>query len=304
MKIAVMGAGALGSVFGGMLAQAGEDVVLIGRKPHMEAVSQRGLRITGIFGEHHVKVRAVTSPPEEEQDLVILTVKSYDTATATRDALPLVGRETIFIPIQNGLGNIETVVEVIGRERVLGGMAIFGAVMREPGWVEVTVMASETLVGEIDGGISKRAERIADLFSRAGIPTKASPHIMRDVWMKAFYNIALNPLSAVLGVPYGYLSDNKDARSLVEKLVFEAVEVARKKGEVEIRAEEYLETLWRDKLPPTREHTSSMLQDIQRGRRTEIGHLNGAIVRMGREAGIPTPYNEAVTRIVRALENR
>jgi 2-dehydropantoate 2-reductase len=305
MSIAIMGAGAIGSVIGGMLARQGHRVTLVGRKSHMDAISQSGLHISGIWGEHTVlNLNAVTSPPHKYMDIVFLTVKSFDTAAAARDVLSMIGADTMVVSMQNGLGNVETLAGIAGRDRTIGAVAIFGAIIPEPGRVEVTVIASETLVGEMDGPPTPRVEAIAGMLDNAGIPTKTSVNIMRDIWHKALYNIALNPLSALLEVPYGDIADNPDTRWLIKKMVSEAFKVAGACG-VDLgleSPEEYLKILWDQKLPPTREHRSSMLQDILRGKRTEIDFINGAVVRLGEEYGIGTPNNTALVRIVKAKE--
>jgi 2-dehydropantoate 2-reductase len=186
--------------------------------------------------------------------------------------------------MQNGIGNVETLAGVVGEARTVGAMAIFGAVIPEPGSVKVTVIASETLVGEIDGRLTSRAMDLARMLDGAGIPTKPSDNIMREIWHKALYNIALNPLSAIFQVTYGQIADNPGVDLGMDS------------------PDEYLEILWNRKLPPTRDHRSSMLQDIVRGKRTEIDYINGKVVELGREYGIPTPYNNAVVKIVRAKE--
>ncbi|NOZ59362.1 MAG: ketopantoate reductase family protein [Euryarchaeota archaeon] len=309
MNVLIFGAGAMGSVFGGFLSQE-HSLTLIGREPHMRAIAERGLRISGIWGEHRfTRLKALTSveqiSEQERFDLIMITTKSYDTAKAVEEVAPLVGEETAVLSMQNGIGNEEVIARAFGERRTLGGMAIFGARLVEPGHAEVTVYASECLVGELEGGASERAGKIAAAFSRAGIPTKASDDIIRDKWLKAFYNIALNPLSAILRVPYGKLGEMQETLSIMRAMLREAFEVAKALGiRVGYTWEEYYEHLLRDLLPPTARHISSMLQDMERGKRTEIDYLNGAVVRLGRELGIATPVNETVTEIVKALERR
>jgi len=305
VSIAIMGAGAIGSATGGMLARAGHRVTLVGREPHISEISNNGLHISGIWGDHTVTdLCAVTSPPDEYQDIVFLTVKSYDTDAAARDALPMIGPDTTVVSMQNGIGNVETLAGIVGKARTVGAMAIFGAAVPEPGSVEVTVIASETLVGEIDGHPTSRAMELARMLDGAGIPTKPSDNIMREIWYKALYNIALNPLSAIFQVTYGQIADNPDTRWLISEMILEAFSVAEAAG-VDLgmaTPDEYLQILWNRKLPPTRDHRSSMLQDIVSGKRTEIDYINGKVVELGREYGIPTPYNNAIVKIVRAKE--
>ncbi len=305
-KIAIMGAGAIGSVIGGMLARKGHKVTLVGRRPHIDEIRKNGLHISGIWGDYTIDdLNAVTEPPNEHQDIVFLTVKSFDTAKAATEAIPMVGTSTVVVSIQNGHGNIETLVENFEKEKIIGGMAIFGAILPEPGNAKVTVIASETLVGELDGSLTSRVKDIADMLDSAGIPTKASDNIMRDIWHKALYNVALNPLSAIFGVSYGEIADNPHTRWLAKQMIIEAFQVAKASDQslgIDT-ADEYLEILWNQKLPPTREHKSSMLQDILRSKKTEIDYINGAIVRLGAEHGIETPYNRAVVSMVKAKES-
>ncbi len=217
----------------------------------------------------------------------------------------MVGTNTVVVSIQNGLGNIETMTGIFGREKIIGGMAIFGAILTGPGNVRVTVIASETLVGELDGSLTSRVEDIVNILASAGIPAKASDNIMRDIWHKVLYNIALNPLSAIFQVSYGQIADNPHTRWLAKQMINEAFQVADASGQNlgMSAADEYLEILWNEKLPPTRDHKSSMLQDILRGKKTEIDFINGAVVRIGAEYGIETPYNSAVVRMVKAKES-
>ncbi|NIA08845.1 MAG: 2-dehydropantoate 2-reductase [Nitrospiraceae bacterium] len=304
-RIAIMGAGAIGSVVGGMLAKNGHRVTLIGRRPHMEEISKNGLCISGIWGEHRVsQLRTRTSPPDEHQDIIFLTVKAFDTATAARQALSMVGPDSIIISMQNGLDNVETLASIAGRDRTLGAMAIFGVVMSAPGRVQVTSIASETLIGEIDGGESPRSEALAHMMDKAGIPTKASNNIMQQIWHKALFNIALNPLSAIFQATYGQVADDPHLKLFIREMVSEAFRAAGALG-MDLgmdSPDEYLEVLWRDKVPPTRKHRSSMLQDIIHGKKTEIDYINGKIVEIGKRYGIEMPYNRGIVLMVKAKE--
>ena len=304
-KIAIMGAGAIGSVIGGMLARHGYRVTLIGRYPHMHEISRSGLCISGIWGEHRVTSSTTrTSVPDEHQDIVFLTVKAFDTVTAAKEALAMLGPDSIIISVQNGLGNVETLASIAGRDRTLGAMAIFGAIMPGPGRVQVTSIASETLIGEIDGGGSSRAEALAQMMNNAGIPTRASDNIMQQIWHKALFNIALNPLSAIFQTTYGQVADDPYLREIIREMVSEAFRAAGAVG-MDLGMEspdEYLEVLWREKVPPTRSHRSSMLQDILHGKKTEIDYINGKIVEIGRRYGIEMPYNRTIVSMVKAKE--
>ncbi len=304
MKILIMGAGALGSVFGGFLSNL-NDVTLIGRDPHISKINKEGLRISGIWGEHlFTGVKAFTGVSEGigTQDLIMITTKSYDTKEAVEQIKSLVGENSLVMSMQNGIGNEETIANVVGWNKTVGGMAIFGAQFVGPGHVKVTVIASECRVSPLRGDLEK-AREIAKNFSKAGIPTFPSDNIMRDKWMKAFYNIALNPLSAILRVPYGVLGDHDETKQIMRELLDEAFEVAMAEDiKLKFSSGRYLNYLLEKQLPPTANHRSSMLQDIERGKKTEIDYLNGAIVELGKKQGIETPVNETIVSLIKVLE--
>ncbi len=309
MKILIFGAGAMGSVFGGFLS-AGHDVTLIGRDPHIHKIAETGLRVSGIWGEHlFCGVSALTSvsriPKDKGFDLVMITTKSNDTGAAVRKIAPFISDQTHVMSMQNGIGNEDVIAGTFGKGRTMGGMAIFGARLVEPGHVEVTVYASECLVGMMEKAVTTKTEEVARAFTLAGIPTRASEDIIRDKWMKAFYNIALNPLSAILRVPYGELGGRDETKRIMKALLKEAFSVAEALGiSLSQSWEEYFTYLLEKQLPPTAGHRSSMLQDIERGRPTEIDYLNGAVVKLGSMLGIEAPVNAAVSDIIRALERR
>ncbi|MCP8304038.1 MAG: hypothetical protein H3Z50_00990 [archaeon] len=167
MKILVMGAGAIGSTFGGFLSKS-QDVTLVGREPHISEIRKKGIKISGIWGERIFKnLHAFTSVRECSKsapyDLILITTKSYDTEDAVIQVLPLVGKDSLVTSIQNGIGNEEIIAKIVGKERTMGGMAIFGALLVEPGHVKVTVYASECLFGTLSGDI-ERSKAIADGF--------------------------------------------------------------------------------------------------------------------------------------------
>ena len=206
MKILVMGAGALGSAVGGFLAKAGHDVTLVGRNPHMESIGEEGLTISGIWGNH--KIENLTTQTNMDGlssfDLILVTTKSPDTEKAAKE---LVGRGSIIISLQNGVGNEEILQKQLGKEKVLGGMVIIGFVITQPGKVKVTVMADKIKIGEMNGEKSPRLQKIVDMFNAANLPTEAVGNIQQWLWGKLFYNACLNPLGAILEVKYGKLAN-------------------------------------------------------------------------------------------------
>jgi len=310
MRMLVMGAGALGTVVGGFMAKAGHDVTLVGRPRNMDAIRAHGLRITGIWGEHHVATVHPCAGVEEltpgALDLVLLTVKSYDTHAAITSLAPFLGPGTLVCSYQNGLGNAEVIAEVIGWPRTFGARAIFGAWLREPGWVEVTVIADPTALGTYDTATpAERVRAIAAAMNNAGIPTVYTDEIATVLWSKVTYNCALNPLSGLLDVPYGVLLETEHTRSILREVVQEVYAVADAMG-VRLKpatAESYIDLLFQVLIPPTAAHYASMREDFRRRRRTEIDALNGAIVRHGELHGVPCPTNSMLARLVRAREH-
>jgi 2-dehydropantoate 2-reductase len=304
MNILIMGAGALGSVFGGFLSRENK-ISLVGRSIHIKAIKDKGLRISGIWGEHLFKDLLSTISVEdikEKQNLIFVTTKSYDTRAAVEAVKHVLRDDGYLITMQNGIGNEDVAAEFVGKNRTIGGMAIFGATLMEPGHVKVTVYASECLVGEI-GKRTGKAKEIAAIIRKTGIPTLPSDDIIRDKWMKAFYNIALNPLSAILRVPYGFLGEHEETKALMYNLLAEAFQVAQAEHiALKYDIDSYFEFLIERQVPPTASHRSSMLQDIERGKKTEIDYLNGFIVERGKVHGIPTPNNKTITQIIKSLE--
>ncbi|HNR32235.1 MAG TPA: ketopantoate reductase family protein [Candidatus Hydrogenedentes bacterium] len=310
MRILVMGAGAMGTVVGGLMAKSGHDVTLVGRPENMNAVRAGGLRITGIWGEHHVTDAHACSDTRDLTpgafDLVLITVKSYDTGAAIAAVAPVLGEETLVCSYQNGLGNAETIAEHIGWRRTFGARVIFGAWLREPGWVEVTVIANPTALGVYDAATpADRVRAIAVAMDDAGIPTVYTDEIATVLWSKVTYNCALNPLSGLLDVPYGALLETEHTRSILREVVREVYAVGHALG-VRLKpaaAEEYIDLLFNVLIPPTAAHYASMREDFRKRRRTEIDALNGAIVRYGDLHGVSCPVNSMLTRLVLAREH-
>lgn len=306
MNFLVMGAGALGSAFGGMLANAGYDVTLIGRESHMKPIREHGLKITGIWGSYVIKnIKAISELKESYKPaVVLLTTKSFDTENAMQELQPLISDDSVVISLQNGIGNEEIIARYVGEERTVGGMVITGFEISKPGEVEVTVSASPTKIGELNNKITPRSKEIAAVFNDAGIPSDAVDNIRMHIWAKALYSAALNPLSAIFRVEYGKLS-NPHSFAIIEALIHEAFEVAEAER-IKLfwnSAEEYLDYLWREQIPRTEKHRSSMLNDIERGKRTEIDFLNGVFVTLGKKHNIPTPVNETIVRVIKFLES-
>lgn len=304
----VAGAGALGSVLGGLLAAQGHAVTLLGRPAHLDAIRREGLAITGLYGEHRVRGLATATDVAHlgtPFDAVLLTVKAWDTAAVAAAVAPLLAADGLLISMQNGLGNLERAAAAVGARRVLGARVIFGAEVIAPGHVRVTVHAAPTLLGSPDPTDTHReaaARWWAAALAAAGVPAEPTTRIVAELWGKLLYNAALNPLGALLGVPYGALSADADARAIMDTVLAEAFAVARADGvalswpDVTAYRGEFYQRL----VPATAAHRSSMLQDLERGRPTEIDAINGYVASRGEALGVPTPVNLLLTRAIRA----
>ncbi|MBI2434473.1 MAG: 2-dehydropantoate 2-reductase [Candidatus Hydrogenedentes bacterium] len=309
MRFLIMGAGAIGTVVGGFLARAGHQVALVGREEHMRAIRTGGLRISGIWGEHQVgTLEAATVPgtfADRTFDVIIITVKSYDTRAAVNAIRNFVKPETLVCAYQNGLGNADVLAEAVGWERTVGVRAIYGVRLPVPGAAEVTVIANPTALGAfVPGPHVDRVRALAQMMHDAGLPTVYEDNIAAVIWGKVAYNCALNPLSALLDVPYGRLAEMEETRAIMNAVIDELYRVGASLG-VNLSpatAQDY-QALFYDKLvPPTAVHYASMREDLRHGRRTEIDALNGAIVRYGAAHGVTCPTNLLLTRLVHARE--
>jgi len=300
MKIVMIGPGAMGSLFGGLLARAGEDLWLVGyRKEQVETICSGGLTLEENEGSEVIPMKAtpdITSVGKP--DVVIFFVKTYDTEKAVSDSLVLEKEDTIFLTLQNGLGNEEVICKKIDRKKVMLGVTGHGATLLRPGRVRHAGWG-KTFIGELDHRITDRANRIAQTFYKAGIDTEVSPNIHDQVWGKLLVNVGINALTALTGFKNGQLLDYPETERLMEKLVLEAAEVARKKG---AHIEEDPIEKARKAAAVTRENRSSMGQDFDHRRKTEIDAINGAVVREAQSLGIPIPFNQAVTDLVKAIE--
>jgi 2-dehydropantoate 2-reductase len=311
MRVLVAGAGGIGSVIGALLRLAGDEVTLLGRPAHLAGVAADGLRLDGLWGEHVATGFHLVEDAAHlsgQYDGILVTVKSYDTCVIAEAVGPFLAPGGIIISLQNGLGNIEQLVATAGRARALGGRVIFGAEAVAPGRVRVTVYADPVLIGpwgaDPDPRITAQAQWWAHHCDAAGIPSAATDDIAAALWGKVLYNTPLNPLSALLGVHYGALTENEHARSIMDQVIDETFAVATAEGIVLpwASAAEYRATFYDRLVPSTFHHRSSMLQDLERGRRTEIDAINGEVWKRGAARGIVTPINELLTRLMHARE--
>lgn len=308
MRILVVGLGALGTVFSCFLQNDGHEVAAYDCKELVAAVPNRTVRVTGIWGEHMAQLAGLSSSAQDLKgpfDMVILTVKSFDTVNALNQVKELVGPDTRVVLAQNGFGNYEAAQALIPKKNLIVGRVIFGAETMAPAYSKVTVIADDVILGSPGGVIpDQEVEALAAMINQAGVPTRASSEVMKYLWGKILYNSALNSLGAILEVNYGKLAEMQESSQTMNKVIEEIFAVLEAMGEKILwpDAASYQKDFYEKLVPPTADHHASMLQDIQRGRRTEIDALNGAVVRLGQQYGVPTPVNWTIVNIVKAKE--
>jgi 2-dehydropantoate 2-reductase len=303
VRIVVLGAGAMGSLFAAGLARTGEEVWACDPwQEHVEAVRRDGLRIVREDGEEVVSLRATTDPAEPGvADLVLVFVKHADTRQAAADARPLLGPDTTLVTLQNGLGNVEILAGTVPPERLLYGLTTLTSELRGPGRIEASFKGrGETYLWPLDGRPGPRAAAVAALLNRAGIHAELAPDIQARIWKKLIVNCGLNTVCALTGLTVGALAARPEAWSLLDAIAAEVVEVGRRKGIPldDADARRFLRAVAAE----ARDHAPSMLVDVRRGRPTEIDCLNAAVVREAEALGAEAPTNRAVAALVRLLE--
>ncbi|MFV0281282.1 MAG: ketopantoate reductase family protein [Rhodoblastus sp.] len=293
MRIAVIGAGAVGCYFGALLARGGHDVVFVGRPQHVEAINAHGLLLETRAGKAYVKAKAVVDAGAiDPPDLALVCVKSADTEDAGRALAGRLPAHASVLSLQNGVENAARLTALIGRP-ALGAVVYVGCEMAGPGHVRHHGR------GELLIAPSPASADIAAMFTAAGAPTQVSDNIASALWTKLVVNCAYNALSAVAQIPYGPLLETPGARDLMIETIDECVAVAHANG-VSLPQDIAETTLALAATMPGQ--MASTAQDLARGKPTEIDYLNGAIARKGAELGVATPVNRALATMVRLAE--
>jgi 2-dehydropantoate 2-reductase len=300
-RIAVVGAGAVGGYFGGLLARAGAPVIMIGRRAFVEAANQGGLVLDTLQFQAKVRVKASTElAAVDGAEVVLFCVKTTDNAPTARAIAPLLAKGALVLSMQNGVDNAEQIRAAAAIE-ALPSVVYVAASVPEAGRVK-HVGRGDLVVGPKN----PKTERIAALFSRAHIPCRISENIEGELWTKLVWNCALNAVSALGRAKYGHIAGSADAWKVVETAVYEVLAVARAAGIDPPGLEDpgaALAGAWKIATQMA-EALSSTAQDMNRGKRTEIDSLNGYVWRRGAELGVPTPVNQALYALVKLAEGR
>ena len=299
MKFLVVGPGAMGCLFSARLKKADYDVTLLDYiQERAEQINNQGIMVEGVTGEYTVKVPTLSGELPSPPDLVLICVKSNKTNEAGQTIKPWLTPETVVVSLQNGLGNIEILEEIFGRERVLGGVTAEGATLLETGKIRHAGQG-ETIIGP-KGGPDSPVEQIIEAFDRAGFKTRSVDNVNDLIWGKLIINVGINALTAITRLKNGRLPQLSGTRLVMEEAIKEAVAVVEAKN-IQLP---YPDPLGRvmEVCEATAGNMASMLQDVLKERITEIDFINGAIVREGRSRGIPTPVNLTLTSLVQAIQ--
>lgn len=297
-----MGPGGVGGYFGGLLARAGEDVVFIARGQHLEAIVKNGLKILSPKGDFLVKASGTDDPSKiNPVDLILFSVKGFDTIEAAEKIKPIVLKDTMVISLQNGVEKEEILGRILGDNHILGGLCTLSAHIEAPGIIKHEGL--ERLVfGEIDGRKTDRGKLILEVFQNAGINAILSENVIAEEWEKFAFICAIGGLCSLTRLPVGPILHFEKTRQLYSNIMAEIIEIAQHKG-VSFDDDDVLQKLMNFSLGLNPEIRPSMYRDVINGRRMEIDILNGAVVRLGRELKVPTPTNDFIFACLDVINN-
>lgn len=305
MKICMLGTGSLGSTIGGTLAQGGSEVYFVDQwKEHIDKINENGLKMTDEKEDWYVKVDArTTAEGIGPVDLVIVLVKSFATKEAVSQLKEtnVIGENTLVMSLQNGLGNEETIAEVVGEANVISGKTYVGGRLLSPGYVSAGVKGKYTYSGELTGEITDRIQAVCDEFNKAGLLCEVSDNIKGLIWDKLLINVAAGALCGITRLPYGPLYEEEYIKETAVAAIQEGIDVAKAAG-VKLKSEdpEYPWYAASEGLPGT--FKTSILQSLELKRPTEIDFINGSVVEWGKKFGIPTPVNQTLVTCVKGIE--
>lgn len=298
MRIAVVGAGGVGGYFGALLAKGGEDVCFVARGAHLEAIRAHGLRVEGGPDAIFLPEVRATSDPQQigVADLVLVCVKLWDAEAVVEQIRPLVGPDTTIVSFQNGVLKDTYLRAAYEEKHLIGGVAYVATSIARPGVIERTGSLQRLVFGEFDGSRSPRVEAFHAACAAGGINAEISTDIQGDIWRKFVFLVGLSATTATMRVPIGTIRENSQTRAFLRDLMSEAVLVGRAQG---VGLPEDYASQCLDLVDGVAfDMTSSMHHDLERGKPLEVRWLSGAVVELGRQAGIDTPLNRAVTDIL------
>ena len=302
MRFAIYGVGAVGGYFGGRLSQGGEDVFFIARGQHLQALRKKGLRVDSINGDFIVSPVAATDDPAQigAVDVVMVGVKTWQVPEVAKSIQPLIGKDTLVLPLQNGVEAPAQLAEILGREHVCGGLAKIFSFIAGPGHIRHSGIDPYIAFGELDNQHTDRVENLRRTFKRSGINAEIAPDITAALWAKFLFVASWGGIGAITRAPIGVIRSVAQTRRMLERSMQEIYEVARTL-EINLEPNSVSDSLrFVDTLPPS--GTTSMQRDIAENRPSELDSWSGAVVRLGREAGVSVPTHEFVYNSLLPLE--
>lgn len=303
MKITIVGPGAMGSLFAALLerSKAKHDIWLLDKDPgRAKEIAANGITVEGI-SNFKQKVKIIATPQDiGPSELVIIFTKSYDTDQALGSIKPLLDENTNVLTLQNGLGNLQLISEIVGEDRAVGGVTAFGSTLLDTGRVR-HAGKGETIIGKPNGRIFADLRQISSVFNEAGITTRISKDIDGVIWSKLIINAGINALASICRLPNGALLEYEGSKEILRQAVLEATRVAKRRR-TKLIYDDPLQKIESVCLA-TKDNICSMLQDVLRKKRSEVDFINGAIVRQGKSYGIKTPVNELLTQLVKSIES-
>ena len=302
--IVVVGAGGMGALFGAILQDGGLTVTLVdSNKEHVNTISNKGLFIEGYGGDRTVSVPAqIDTTSINQADVILFQCKAHGTRDGARSIRHLVDNGAVCISFQNGLGNEEVIAEEVGPENVLGGLTAMAGYMWSPGHIQ-DFSRVPSYIGEMHGGLTERAEQIADAFTRAGLETHASTNIRQDIWKKLLGNVAMSAASGITNLTSATCLQIPTLRETSIRALDEALAVAASQG-IELSREAAIEGMEFISQPGgTGDNKSSLCVDILNQRPSEVEYIYGTVIALAKEAGVPTPTLDTLASLVRGIES-
>lgn len=303
MRIAVMGAGALGTYYGALLKKAGQDVTFIARGDHLRALQEKGVKVKSFFGNFDITSIQATERPADVGvvDFILFTVKTYDTTLAASAMSAMIGPETVIVPIQN-MSMADEIGALVGMEHMLGGLSYIYVARDAPGIINQTSNFHRIIFGEFSNKITPRAEAIRKILETSGATIVLTENIQKELWNKLLFISPSCAVSSILRLPAGEYRDVAETRDLLTKAMREVEVIARSQAVVLDKDIVDQQLKFIDNLAPGA--TTSMQRDVAAGRRSEFEELVGKIIRIAEDAGIPVPTYRFLYAALKPVENK
>ena len=315
MKTLIYGGGAVGLGLTSCLLKSNIEVDILARENTVLALKEKGLRRTGIFGEFYAEpskfnsYNSLRKIQERVYDYILVCTKSFDSLNAANDLSnykSFIGEKTKIVLFQNGWGNAEKFLEFFDKDVIYSARVITGFQRIKPNEVTITVHADSIHIGSLFGSDLSAVRQLSHAINQGDIPCEVKQDVVKDIWAKMLYNCALNPLGAILDVPYGKLAELEYSRSIMDFIINEVFCVMAKAGYEthQANAADFIKVFYDRLVPDTAKHKSSTLQDITAKKKTEIEALNGAVIELAKKYEINVPYNQVVYNIIKFIESQ